>query len=178
MTIIFYISAFIAVIATLAAVTRMNPVHALLHFVLSLLAVGMMFFVLGAPFVAALVVIINAGAIMVLFVFIIMMVNQGPHTRHQEQTLARPWAWIAPEFLAVVLFSEFMYVIYHAGPATTVGSEVMTPTRVGATLFGPYVLGVELVSMILLVGLLGARHLARGSHVVKQGPSEDRSWDR
>jgi len=172
MTIVFYISAFIAVFATLAAITRMNPVHALLYFILSLLAVGVIFFVLGAPFVAALIVIINAGAIMVLFVFIIMMVNQGKHTIEQERKWTHPKLWLAPGFLAVVLLIEIIYVLIHANQATT-GPEVISPTQVGTALFGPYMLAVELVSMLLLVGLLGAHHLARESHVVKNRAEED-----
>jgi NADH-quinone oxidoreductase subunit J len=167
MTVVFYISAIIAVVATLAAVTRINPVHALLYFILSLLAIGVIFFVLGAPFVAALIIIINAGAIMVLFVFIIMMVSPGTRSMQQEREETGPWVWIAPEFLAVILFSEFLYVLYHSSQAAASGSEVINPAQVGSSLFGPYFLGVELVSMILLVGLLGAHHLARGSHVIK-----------
>ena len=167
MTVVFYISAIIAVVATLAAVTRINPVHALLYFILSLLAVGVIFFVLGAHFVAALIIIINAGAIMVLFVFIIMMVNPGSRSLQQEREETRPWVWIAPEFLAVILFSELLYILYHSSQAAVTGSEVIKPVQVGSSLFGPYLLGVELVSMILLVGLLGAHPLARGSHVIK-----------
>lgn len=166
MTTVFYISAVIALVATIAAVTRINPVHALLYFILSLLAVGIIFFVLGAPFVAALIIIINAGAIMVLFVFIIMMVNPGSWSLQQEKEETRPWVWIAPGFLAVILFSEFLYILYHSSHAAA-GSEVINPVKVGLSLFGPYLLGVELVSMLLLVGLLGAHHLARGSHVIK-----------
>jgi NADH-quinone oxidoreductase subunit J len=167
MTLIFYISAFIAIVATLAAITRMNPVHALLYFILSLLAVGVIFFVLGAPFVAALIVIINAGAIMVLFVFIIMMVNQGKHTIEQERDWTQPKLWIAPGFLAVILLAEMMYILGHSNLGGA-GSDVVVPKQVGVALFGPYLLGVELVSIILLIGLLGAHHLARGSHVVKR----------
>jgi NADH-quinone oxidoreductase subunit J len=167
MTVVFYISAVIAVVATIAAVTRINPVHALLYFILSLLAVGVIFFVLGAPFVAALIIIINAGAIMVLFVFIIMMVNPGSRSLQQEKEETRPWVWIAPGFLAVILFSEFLYILYHSSQAAAAGSKVINPSQVGLSLFGPYLLGVELVSMLLLVGLLGAHHLARGSHVIK-----------
>lgn len=174
MTVVFYISAFVAVAATLAAITRMNPVHALMYFILSLLAVGVIFFILGAPFVAALIVIINAGAIMVLFVFIIMMVNQGSHTIQQEKEWTPPWLWIAPEFMAVILFCEFVYVMYHSSHASVSGSQVIHPEQVGLSLFGPYLLGVELVSMILLVGLLGAHHLARGSHVVKDSISGEK----
>ena len=171
MTVVFYISAIIAVIATIAAITRMNPVHAILYFILSLLAVGLIFFVLGAPFVSALIVIINAGAIMVLFVFIIMMVNQGLHTIQQEREWTFPGLWIAPGCLAIILLTEFMYVLLSSGQKGS-GSEVVGPVQVGLALFGPYLLGVELVSMILLVGLIGALHLARGSHVVKRGTTE------
>jgi NADH-quinone oxidoreductase subunit J len=172
MTIVFYISASIAVIATLVAISRMNPVHALLYFILSLLAVGVIFFVLGAPFVAALIVIINAGAIMVLFVFIIMMVNQGKHTMEQERKWTHPVLWLAPGFLAVILLIEIIYVLTHTNQGIA-GSEVISPAQVGAALFGPYLLAVELVSMLLLVGLLGAHHLARESHVVKNIAEED-----
>jgi NADH-quinone oxidoreductase subunit J len=166
MTIVFYISAIIAVLATLAAVTRMNPVHALLYFILSLLAVAIIFFVLGAHFAAALIVIINAGAIMVLFLFIIMMVNQGRHTIKQERIWTPPKTWIAPGFLAVILIAEIIYFLAESSVNAS-GSEVVEPKQVGVALFGPYFIAVELVSLILLVGLLGAHHLARESHVVK-----------
>lgn len=160
MNAVFYISAFIAVVTTIAAITRMNPVHAILYFILSLLAVGIIFFVLGAPFAAALVIIVNAGAIMVLFVFIVMMVNQGRHTIEQEVVWTSRKSWIAPAFLAIILLIEIIYILARSGETVT-GSDVIAPKQVGMALFGPYVLGAELVSMILFVGLLGAYHLAR-----------------
>jgi NADH-quinone oxidoreductase subunit J len=172
MAVIFYISAFIAVFATLAAITRMNPVHALLYFILSLLAVGVIFFVLGAPFVAALIVIINAGAIMVLFVFIIMMVNQGKHTMAQERQWTVPALWLAPGLLALLLLIEIIYVLIKTNQ-TAAGSEIVGPKQVGMSLFGPYLLTVELVSILLLVGLLGAYHLARESHFAKNKTEDD-----
>lgn len=167
MTAVFYISALIAVLATLAAITRMNPVHAILYFILSLLAVGIIFFILGAPFVAALIVIINAGAIMVLFVFIIMMVNQGKHTIEQEKGWTSAKLWILPSLLAVILLTEIIYILVYSNQGIT-GSQVIAPRQVGIALFGPYLLGVELISLLLLVGLLGAHHLARESHIVKK----------
>ena len=71
MNLLFYLSALVAVISTFMVVTRKSAVHALLYLIVSLLAVALIFFSLGAPFVAALEVIIYAGAIMVLFVFVI-----------------------------------------------------------------------------------------------------------
>ncbi len=151
----------------------MNPIHALLYFILSLIAIAIIFFILGAPFAAALMVIINAGAIMVLFVFIIMMVNQGQHTVIEERKITPPRVWIAPEFMAVILFCEFVYILYHSSYASASGTEVIQPKQVGASLFSTYLLGVELVSMILLVGLLGAHHIARASHFVKSAISQE-----
>jgi NADH-quinone oxidoreductase subunit J len=136
-------------------------VYALLYFILSLLASGIIFFVLGAPFAAALVVIINAGAIMVLFVFIVMMV-QGEHTIGQEKQWTGAKMWSLPCLLAAILLVEFIYVLLSSGCWIS-GGQVIQPRQVGIDLFGHYLLVVELVSMVLLVGLLGAHHLSRES---------------
>jgi NADH-quinone oxidoreductase subunit J len=74
---VFYIAAAVAIASTMMAITRLDEVHALLYLIVSLLAIAVVFFVLGAPFVAALDVIIYAGAIMVLFVFVVMLLNLG-----------------------------------------------------------------------------------------------------
>lgn len=162
MNITFYVSAGIAVVATLLAVTRANVVHALLCFICSLLATSMMFFVLGATFTAMLVVIINAGAIMVLFVFVIMMLNLGPQSANRERVQLRPHVWIAPGLLSLVLLAELIYTFVY-GPATAASGRIVPPQVVGAALFGPYLLGVELASMLLLAGLLGAYHFGQGA---------------
>ena len=75
MELAFYIAGAVAVLSTILMLTRLNVVHALLYLIVSLLAVAVVFYVLGAPFVAALEVIIYAGAIMVLFVFVVMMMT-------------------------------------------------------------------------------------------------------
>ncbi len=161
MTAIFYISAAIAVVATFLTITRANIVHSLLYFICSLLATGVMFFVLGATFVAALVVIINAGAIMVLFVFVIMMLNVGPQSADQEKARLRPHVWIGPGLLSLLLLVELVYSLARYPTGATNGQTV-GPQQVGTALFGPYLLAVELASMLLLAGLLGAYHLGQG----------------
>ena len=65
---LFYIAATIALVATVLAMTRANAIHALIYLIVSLLAVAVIFFLIGAPFAAALEIVIYAGAIMVLFV--------------------------------------------------------------------------------------------------------------
>ncbi len=85
---VFYVSALVAILSTVLVITRLNVVHALLYLIVSFFSVALIFFALGAPFVAALEIIIYAGAIMVLFVFVIMMLNLGPRSREQERLLA------------------------------------------------------------------------------------------
>ena len=166
MEFIYYISAAVAVAATFMAITRLNVVHALLYFIVSLLAAAVIFFILGAPFVAALVVIINAGAIIVLFVFVIMMLNQGHNAIEQERQLLSRGIWIGPTILTVILLCELIYSVSFHGIALS-GPNIVSPRQVGIALFGPYIIGVELASMLLLAGLIGAYHLGRSDGASK-----------
>jgi len=153
-TALFYIAAAVAVIATVLVVTRRNLVHALLYLVISLFAVAVVFFTLGAPFVAALEVIVYAGAIMMLFLFAVMLLNL-----QADSPLAVPRrAWVGPVILVAVLLAEVVYALtFETQPLA--GVEV-GPQAVSEALYGPYVLGVELAAMLLLAALIGARHVA------------------
>ena len=161
MTILFYLSAIVAVVATLSFVTALNAVHALLNLIVSFLAVALILFLLGAPFAAALEVIIYAGAIMVLFVFVVMMLDNGPESVEQERRWIVPRIWLGPALLAVILLAEVMFLIGTRTGESTNGSLPVGPKEVGAVLLGPYVLGVELASILLLPAILGAYHLGR-----------------
>ena len=160
MNAVFYITAAVAIFSTIMAVTRMNVVHALLYLIVSFLSVAVIFFVLGAPFVAAVEVVIYAGAIMVLFVFIVMMFNLGAHTAEQERQWHDAKTWVGPISLGVLLLGEMVYVLSQGSERLT-GTIEVAPKEVGIALFGPYILGVELASMLLLAGLIGAYHLGR-----------------
>ena len=156
---LFYITSAVAIFATAMMITRLNAVHALLYLILSLLAVGVIFFLLGAHFAAVLEVIIYAGAIMVLFVFVIMMLNQGQKTIEQERAWLQPGIWIGPSLLALILFVELLLIVVLGGNAET--GLVVNSKQVGIALYGPYLLAVELASMLLLAGLVGAYHLGK-----------------
>jgi NADH-quinone oxidoreductase subunit J len=152
--VLFFIAAAVAVIATVFVVTRANLVHALLYLVVSLFAVAVVFYTLGAPFVAALEVIVYAGAIMMLFVFAVMLldVRAGAPLRVPRR------AWLGPLVLVAVLLAELVYALT-LNHSSLRGGEV-GPQQVSVSLFGPYVLGVELASMLLLTALIGARYVA------------------
>lgn len=159
MNTVFYIAALIALISTTMAITGRNAIHALLYLIISLLALSVIFYILGAPFIAALEVIIYAGAIMVLFIFVIMMLNVG-----LEEELENKWftprTWIIPLLLSSVLLGIFIYVLNTMQHISKTG-QVFLPKQVGISLFTTYLLGVEISAILLLAGIIGAYHLGR-----------------
>lgn len=160
MTFFFYLAAAVAVVSTMLVIVGRNPVHALLNLVVSLLAVAAVFFMLGAPFAGALEVIVYAGAIMVLFVFVVMMLNLGRATVEQEQRWLQPRVWIGPAGLAGLLLVGLLKVLLEGGQALA-GLQEVGAKQVGIVLFGPYLLAVELASMLLLAALVAAYHLGK-----------------
>jgi NADH-quinone oxidoreductase subunit J len=167
---LFFLASSIAVLTTVLAITCANAVHALLYFVVSLFSAALLFLLLGAPFVAALEVIIYAGSIIVLFLFAVMLLNLGQQGVAEERQLLRPRVWIGPTILALVVAGELVWIFAHGTLATT-GSVRVGARAVGIELFGPYLLGVEIASMLLLAGLVGAYHLGRKDGALRK---EDR----
>jgi NADH-quinone oxidoreductase subunit J len=146
----------VAVVSTLLAITRANPVHALLYLIVGMLGVAVVLYAFGAAFAAVLQVIIWAGAIMVLFLFVMMMLS----LRAEAPRPLRVKAVIGPALLTAVLFVEVMLIVALAPPDPPTAAAV-EPRQVGEALYGPYALGVELASVLLMVGVAGAFHLGR-----------------
>jgi NADH-quinone oxidoreductase subunit J len=157
----FYIAAAIAVLATIMVITRYNMIHALLYLVVSFLAVAIVFYVLGAPFIAALEVIVYAGAIVVLVIFVIMMLNLKQESVEQEREWLTPNIYVGPSLLCIVLLGEIIYMISTSSAGTMLNEHVIEAKAVGISLYGPYVIAVELCGILLMSGIVGAYHLGR-----------------
>jgi NADH-quinone oxidoreductase subunit J len=153
----FYIAAFVAIISTVMAISGRNAIHSLLYLILSLLAISVVFYLLNAPFVAALEVIIYAGAIMVLFIFVTMMLNIGLERKMEKKWLT-PKMWIVPSILASVLFVDLVLAMKNI-KVITVDREMIQPKQVGISLFTTYLLAVEIAAILLMAGVIGAYHL-------------------
>jgi len=110
MDVFFYTAAIVAIISTIMAISGRNAIHSLLFLILSLLAISVIFYLLSAPFIAALEVIIYAGAIMVLFIFVTMMLNIGLE-RETEKKWLRPRMWIIPSVLSAILLADLILTI-------------------------------------------------------------------
>jgi NADH-quinone oxidoreductase subunit J len=155
---IFYVLAAVILVATGLAITRRNLVHSVVYLVVSFFGSAMMYYLLGAPLLAALEVIIYAGAIMVLFLFIIMMLRVEKSLEHGLPL--RKWlpaAALGLVFLVVV----GLLVLTDPGSRTVLQAAVARPRVFGRFLFQRYWLAVEIISFLLLVVLVGVLYLAR-----------------
>ena len=135
-------------------------IHALLYLVVSFLALAVVFYILGAPFASALEIIIYAGAIVVLIIFVIMMLNLKEESVAQEKNWLTPSVYLGPGLLSIVLLAELIYII-GIQQGAELNSELVGPKQVGQALYGPYVIGVELCGLLLMAGIVGAYHLGR-----------------
>ena len=157
---LFYISSAIAIIATLVVITRYKPIHALLYLVVSFMAIALVFVSVGAPFVAALEVIVYAGAIIVLLIFVVMMLNLGSETAHQEKQWLQPKVWIGPSVLAFILLAELVALLLK-GSSASMHTPVVTPRQISLSLYREYVIAVELTGFLLIAGIVGAAHIGK-----------------
>jgi NADH-quinone oxidoreductase subunit J len=158
--ILFYVIAALITAATLLAITRQNLVHAVIYLVVSFFGSAALFYLLGAPLIAAFMVIVYAGAIMVLFLFIVMMLRV-----EHEQRPVFPVRQIAPAVLiaaAYVVLAAIM-VVHDPGEAAVLPALQTAPSAFGAYLFRNAWLAIEVTSLLLLVALVGVLLVGRAS---------------
>jgi len=155
---LFYFLSAVIVASTVVAITRRNLVHAVVTLILSFFGTAMLFYLLGAPLLAALWVIIYAGAIMVLFLFIIMMTRVDS----TEERLFPASQWIPTAILGFMFLAAGGLLVFTT-PDTQVYLEtaVATPREFALYVFERHWLSIEIVSLLLLVALIGALHLGR-----------------
>jgi len=160
MAILFYIFGAVAIIAALNVVLQRHPVYSALSLIVVLCAIAGEYLLLNAEFIAVIQVIVYAGAIMVLFVLVIMLLNAGEEVPSSRSRVTR---WLGAPLLAAFL-AEMLYVIWRYAPMitnVTWESPFGGPKAIGRLLFNIYVLPFELTSLLILVAILGAVVLAK-----------------
>lgn len=156
-SILFYLLGIFITGSTLTAITRKDPVHAVIFLIFSFLGSAMIYFLLGAPFLAGLEIIIYAGAIMVMFIFIIMTLRPEKY-----RPSIRPWLTaVFPGIVSLVL----LVMLIRTGPdhSLLLKPAMAAPRALGKTVFHEFWFSVEVVSLLLFVALVGALYLARES---------------
>ena len=166
--ILFYVFAAVAVIASLLVIAQRNPIYSVLFLIASFGALSALYVLLEAPFVAMIQIIVYAGAIMVLFLFVVMLLN-APH-EDTEEDLARG---VRPSMsggvkvfgvlLALTLAVEMMWalMVSRRSGDQFAGEAASSVAAIGRTLFTDYAFQFEVTSVLILVALIGAVVLAR-----------------
>jgi NADH-quinone oxidoreductase subunit J len=159
MVLVFYIFAALTILAALGVILQRTPVYSALSLIVVLCSLAVLYVSLDAAFLAAIQVIVYAGAIMVLFVLVIMLLNAGREKRTEGSPIAQ---WLGAPLLAGLLV-EFLYVIDKQISAAGAAAAPVDsgPAAVGALLFRHYVLPFEVTSLLILVAILGAVVLAK-----------------
>jgi NADH-quinone oxidoreductase subunit J len=161
-TVIFFIFAALALGSAIVVVAHKSPVYSTMSLVLTLVSVAVLFVLLGAPFLGALQILIYAGAIVVLFLFVIMLLNLQKEETARNVRGAQ--AWVA--LLGAVVFAGMLVLLFWrraapaAGPLT---EELVSLKALARVMFTDYLLPFEIVGLLLLVAVIGATVAARRS---------------
>lgn len=160
-TVVFIVLASVAVLSAIGVVAFKSPVRSALSLVLTFFTLALFYFNLGAQLIGISQIMVYAGAIMVLFLFVIMMLTLRGHDKVPEKTDKR--VFIAfPVGLVIFALVLFKFVLpFQNAPVTPVGDEYGTPQAVGWSLFTTYVWPFEIASVLLLVGVVGSIMLAK-----------------
>jgi NADH-quinone oxidoreductase subunit J len=160
-TFFFYFLSGLTVLSGVLVITRKNPVHSALALILALLGQAGLYLMLYAPFVAGVQIILYAGGIMVLFLFVIMLVNLERSQREKQFNQQ----WVAG-ILAAVALGGLLVAIYTKGSTLFLRPELRFPEaentqQVGQMLYGNYMFPFEIASLLLLVAIIGAVVMAK-----------------
>ncbi len=162
----FYLLGIVILIATTLAITRRHVVHAVIYLIISFLGTALLFYLLGAPFLAVLEVIIYAGAIVVLFLFIIMMIRMEPSARTKRAALRQWFPAIVLGGISLMVTAALLFSVPDS--RRTLSISMATPKEFGHFLFQNYWFPVEIASFLLLIALVGALYLGRGEKKSKE----------
>ncbi len=168
--VLFILFAGLAVGCAISMVAQRNPLHGAISLIGVFISLACLYVTLAAPFIAAVQVIVYAGAIMVLVVFVIMLLNVEEEERRPMRL--RSLVPIAVG-LAAILFAETVFIIFfvQASPATPTRnvSDIGLTSSIGAGLFTSYLLPFEITSILLLMAVVGAMSLARRGGLLPPG---------
>ena len=165
-TFFFWLLATVAIGASMLVVAQRNPMYSVLLLILSFMALSGLYVLLDAPFAAVTQILIYAGAIMVLFLFVVMLLNvpteDPPHGYHARLLGGAGPRWFGA-LLSVVLVGELIFALSHLRATTLPGGNGASSSvaAIGVALFRDYAFAFEVTSVLILLSMVGAVVLAR-----------------
>ncbi len=157
---LFYLISAVVIGSTAIAITRRNLMHAVVYLIVSFFGTAMLFYLFGAPFLAALEVIIYAGAIMVLFLFVVMMLRM----ESPGEVIFPLTQWVpAAVFGLIYIVAAIAMIFQTPGTQTSLDMLTATPRQFALYVFEHHWFSIEVISMLLLLALIGALQLGKES---------------
>ena len=158
--VLFFVCALLAIVGAVALILAREPIHSALALILVMISLSVLYLLLGAPFIAAVQIIVYAGAIMVLFVFVIMLLNAGEEERTAGSRVAKRLGFPAVVLLAGLLAWTLLTRNQHPAPVELSGRFVGSPVAIAQLIFRDFLLPFEVTSVLILVAIMGAVVLA------------------
>lgn len=157
MGLVFYIFSILMVLSALRAVTCRHPVYGALFLALSMIFLAGIFYLMGAPFLAGVQLIIYAGAVIVLFVMVLMLFDLSK----ENQKLLNPWFWVWPVLLFGLVSGVVCLMAFSTLPVKIENEELFSAKSLAHILFTKYVLVFEIIGILLLTASIGVTALVR-----------------
>jgi len=171
---LFYLISAVVIGATAIAITRRNLVHAVVYLVVSFFGTAMLFYLFGAPLLAALEVIIYAGAIMVLFLFVVMMIR----VESPEEVLFPLSQWLPAAVFGLIYLAAAVAIIFEtSGTQAALATLTTTPRQFALYVFEQHWFSIEVISLLLLLALIGALQLGIGKGAAHLAPKPRQDLD-
>lgn len=155
-TVLFYILALVLVVAAFRVITASSPVTGVLHLILAFFTASMIWMLLGAEFLALILVLVYVGAVMVMFLFVVMMLDVGKESLRAGFKAYLPMGIV----IGLIMVLEMSFVLakswFDVGPAAPVADDYDNTMALGTAMYTDYVFAVQVGGVILLVGMVAA----------------------
>ncbi|MFW7340063.1 NADH-quinone oxidoreductase subunit J [Pollutimonas sp. H1-120] len=173
-TVLFYLLSLVLVVAAFRVITATSPVTGVLHLILTFFTASMIWMLLGAEFLSLLLVLVYVGAVMVLFLFVVMMLDVRMETLRSGLKTYLPLGMV----IGLIMVLEMAFVLAKtwlgAGPAAPIADDYDNTHALGVAMYTDYVFAVQVGGVILLVGMIAAIALTlrKRSDVKRNRPSD------
>lgn len=159
--VVFTLFALLALLSAIVVIAHRNPVYSTMSLVVTLVSVAALFVLLGAPFIAALQVLIYTGAIVVLFLFVIMLLNVQRESAAPGSGRGQKWGAVLAASAFAGMLGMLLWRTYAPVQTVPVGEDLVSLPALARRLFGEYMLPFQMIGLLLLAAVIGATVLAR-----------------
>jgi NADH-quinone oxidoreductase subunit J len=169
---VFVVFGLTALLSGIVVVSHRNPVYSTMSLVVTLVSTAVLFVLLGSPFLAALQILLYTGAILVLFLFVIMLLNIGRERAGTGRTTLQTWSALILALILAGALCRLLWDAHGTAQAAPLDASFVAMRGVSELLFSVYLLPFEMIGLLLLVAVVAASWVARRSEGEPPAPEE------